>query len=589
MSSYSINRWLHERDGVNSMLDGDARHRARAVAEVDGLRLGLCYLDELHATVSPEARLDDTHAPTGIESIGPRFEFEHHAEAEAVSIWNDQSFYISESFEQSTALSEAESVRRYSTGPTWDPCMMHEDLFTCLGMATEPQEGLPPTPPRTTQSSPQPDMPADCQRDLENTTLPSIKRLPNQEQFEILQQVTHGVGQQFDGLESACGMSTPMSKLRQHYHTANGLRDHGFIVFRDVLDKRAVPRTLVDVFALATVSYVTSTLLLRQGRLKQDEVLVGLQLWRDSISSPDERQAFETVTKNLWPEARAQYDPREHDFQASTFLDTALSMESFDIDHAPVPNPLNPGLHGTRPPETGLDPPDGSVFKSPVNSFAGSSGASSQERIRQRQQTNALNIANNMNGIWGFSNLSTPTENEVIISELLGADFTFSTQPIALGKEHQQSFRQKDVSSPGRIQGAELERTGVFMSVLVFVKDLGSFLYNMSGYQTTTRDVLDVVKQSRFVQELRQGFLTKLQEYGSSKNPFALACSPVIETCATWGALSSLRQVKSFLLDFARVSCLCEHIRPVYTYIKRPLTAGSGCNALWTGFLRRLP
>jgi hypothetical protein len=94
-----------------------------------------------------------------------------------------------------------------------------------------------------------------------------------------------------------------LSQLRESYKDSKSIRTTGILIFRDVLDGFQ-PSKLRDIFAFASLSYAVSQLLFKSGRIDKMEILGGLKAWRDSIADASEREAFNKLAHNLWPEAK---------------------------------------------------------------------------------------------------------------------------------------------------------------------------------------------------------------------------------------------------------------------------------------------
>ena len=95
-----------------------------------------------------------------------------------------------------------------------------------------------------------------------------------------LKNVARGIKRERKKMIKFCTASTSATaaQLPRSYKTAQDLSNRGLLVFRNILRHRSTPNTLVDVFAVATVSYVLSKLLFERGRMKREEILGGILL-----------------------------------------------------------------------------------------------------------------------------------------------------------------------------------------------------------------------------------------------------------------------------------------------------------------------
>ncbi|KAK3296691.1 uncharacterized protein B0H64DRAFT_390091 [Chaetomium fimeti] len=94
--------------------------------------------------------------------------------------------------------------------------------------------------------------------------------------------------------------STTMSRLRSKFPSSRALADCGTLVYRDVLDGLC-PSTLEEIFAFASLSHAMSRILVRQKRMEDAQVLLGVQRWRDCIGNVDEKSVFDTLASEMWP------------------------------------------------------------------------------------------------------------------------------------------------------------------------------------------------------------------------------------------------------------------------------------------------
>jgi hypothetical protein len=197
--------------------------------------------------------------------------------------------------------------------------------------------------------------------------------------------------------------------------------------------------------------------------------------------------------------------------------------------------------------------------------FVGWSECPSDGRWYPDQQDLVLDLMDNIHNEWDFSDLA-PSQYDVRQEPGSPSSFlpalTADTDQITEQLDPTVQTRDMPPAVPSLTHTHTLRRTIVFISILVFVKDSEHFFYTISGCGATAGNakigVTDIQDQSKFIGDLHAEFLPKLKKYGSTMSIFVLACHSVVETCAAWGLLGSLPDVKGFLINFARVSYLIE-------------------------------
>lgn len=94
-----------------------------------------------------------------------------------------------------------------------------------------------------------------------------------------------------------------ISELLDLYPSSRCLRVVGAQLIKDVLEGYR-PQELAHVFAFTSFSYAVSKLLYRKNRLDHDDILTDLGTWRDLILDKREKQAFDRLAPELWPESK---------------------------------------------------------------------------------------------------------------------------------------------------------------------------------------------------------------------------------------------------------------------------------------------
>jgi hypothetical protein len=136
--------------------------------------------------------------------------------------------------------------------------------------------------------------------------------------------------------------------FNERYPDVKTLREQGLRIFRDILEDECFrPGTLEDVFAFVSLWYAISKLLAKENRIQEHEILSGLSTWRECIESIPEREAFDILMTNLWPEG---------------FEPTGFSSDIFDL-HQHLDLARHQAIYaGVAPPSLGLPEDSDSSF-----------------------------------------------------------------------------------------------------------------------------------------------------------------------------------------------------------------------------------
>ncbi|KAK3688960.1 hypothetical protein B0T22DRAFT_480195 [Podospora appendiculata] len=482
--------------------------RSNSIAEAEGMMVGLRYVDELEETASQ------------CDEYDPFSKCDSHGYASS----NDMDSGL-------CSASDADAGRRWSDSSDSSIGVIHAYDGVELAKMRNAARLHPPGLAHPDSPSPPPFMLSSPAARRNRLT----ERLPNPDQWEALKQLTRDVQEQLQKMREICTTSgAPISGIV------------GSWCFLDILGNKPGPTRLTDVFALATVSYVTSKLLVQRGRLSPKNVLGGLRVWRDIIHDPAEQHVFELVSKQLWPEARAQFDFSfaNHPSAGPSVMKDLLAPSPQQAAVIAIDQP--PGRPSTKPPAT----------MSGNTVAAGRSELSHQSFVDP--QGIAIALGEGLHDEFRFSDMlpwpdfsfpdfSFPSTGSMSPSDLLPPQTVDGPGPMFLDVN--------DAQNPPRRAGV----TMAFSTVRGFVKNSGDFFYVIAGCGITARNIkngmADIEDQAKFVEELRAKFLAKLREYGqATKSVFILACHPVVETFAVWGLLRTPEQVKAFLLNFAKAA-----------------------------------
>ena len=544
MSSVMLEQFLNDPYYPPSVrLEDSEKRRMRAIEEVDGMRLGLRYLDQVCE------RFEKLHPSS------KRYNNQQcHEKCRVAPLASSNAHPYSPLFYLTNGSDRIGEGAGHCLGTNLPGQDALNGGYMCLG--GKETRGIPS--PGAAGGFQKQAAGAGCAREDGPSPKDTVERLPNPEQWAALQQVSQEMAQQYDQMVEACIRSNlpQASHLLQSYENANDLRDRGFLVFREVLEKKAAANRVADVFALAAVSYVTSILLVERGRMRQEEILWGLQIWRDSIYDPAEKELFEYVAQEMWPEAKLQLSSINPFPEGCSFADTLSSISAVDLSADMT------GAPGSHVPNVGpnfqFSPPSTATMLNstdvPTDPGAGCDG----NWLSTTAQDFALTVTSGTYQEWEFSNLVSPAPAASHVPGSPSLCFPSDCTPEALDfiQAGQAFFAIHDFTAVP--SAGELENTALFLAVLTFLDDHGEFLCNLAGCGNTGRDddsaVGDVDDSSQFLAELQGGFLRNLEDYASTRSGFMLACHSATETYAEWGFLRTTEQVKTFVVNFARVS-----------------------------------
>ncbi|KAF5650889.1 hypothetical protein F25303_4267 [Fusarium sp. NRRL 25303] len=124
--------------------------------------------------------------------------------------------------------------------------------------------------------------------------------------WSSIRTVRHGIQVLWDHFVNISRvLNTPViNSLRNRYHGAQGLCYEGVFAFRHTIVGQKLD-DLVAIFAFCSLSYVIARLFYACKRAEQSDIAAGIRSWRDAIKGEDERQAFDALAAEMWPEAQS--------------------------------------------------------------------------------------------------------------------------------------------------------------------------------------------------------------------------------------------------------------------------------------------
>ncbi|KEZ46305.1 hypothetical protein SAPIO_CDS0600 [Scedosporium apiospermum] len=134
--------------------------------------------------------------------------------------------------------------------------------------------------------------------------------------------------------------SPALSRVLSTLRGPKDLRNRGILTFKDVI-RGVVTDDLTNIFALLTMSYAMSKVLVAKEKIKPADVLSGLNLWRDIVCD-HEREDFSRLAESLWPEAKSQLQtqksPDGPDFDITSGVGFGSVADIFRVDLGSITN-----------------------------------------------------------------------------------------------------------------------------------------------------------------------------------------------------------------------------------------------------------
>ena len=352
-----------------------------------------------------------------------------------------------------------------------------------------------------------------------------------------------------------------VSKLLEIYPDAQSIRNKGAQLVKDVLEGFR-PRELSLVFAFASFAYAISQLLYKNDRIDRSEILADLNVWRSLISDPRERQTFDLVAQNLWPEAKdhVHFIPVPAPNRDVPFPDLPSSAVRLPESAIPDFSYFPAQGQGAGGQSTGLYPTDHFGFGNAA-SYTGREYVISPDTVGD--YANFLMNASNEAFNYAFFNALS---NEVFRQEPSGSGWT---QPNGIdGPGSPRPRGETDgVFGGGREQlqpikpvpqEMKLADTAMFLVVLLFLQDIAELVYILSGRSLPSRRYklykAEETDQEDFYRSVREEFFKPRYRRQNFKTPAFLALLSVAEKLTEGGLLRSIAEIKHYLVSVAAVS-----------------------------------
>ncbi|KAK3378839.1 hypothetical protein B0T24DRAFT_674678 [Lasiosphaeria ovina] len=351
-------------------------------------------------------------------------------------------------------------------------------------------------------------------------------------------------------------------KLLDIYPDARSIRNEGAQLVMDVL-KGFQPRKLSLVFAFTCFSYSISQLLHKKGRLDKADILADIKTWRDMISDSRERQAFNRLAPELWPEAKDHLhfiDIPEHLTRGVVASADPSSRLAGYAGSAEPPIPQHPYL---QPLGSTIADQNGTLdFTDSFNFNDTAPDANLQDIIISEEIVRLLALSHEVNNYAaigapvsqprheGPPDTGWPPPIETMDPTYPGRLSIPSVYTYSPGAESESSQLGNDES-----KDPDLKETIMFLVVFNFLQDMGQLLYILSGRSLTSRCYelyrTEQEDQEAFYMSAQEAFFKPCYQDRNSGFPAAMALLSVAETFTKNGYLRSIAEIKHYLVGFA--------------------------------------
>lgn len=344
--------------------------------------------------------------------------------------------------------------------------------------------------------------------------------------------------------------------LRATFPSPKSIRKSGTIMYRDILNGFK-PCLLEDIFAFASLSYAMSQQLSKRGRIKHEDILEGLRVWRDAISDSTQKEAFSILAEALWPEARnhLHFIPLSPATVAKSVAQSTVAgmhaqlPDIFGAEHS-INSSLAELIYSTLPAHSALQPHIASLDYIPSLAFD-----------YDTPRDNAIDLANDYRDQFGLFDL---IHTDSITNQPMAAGHSLrpcQTDPISWdpGPSAQEAPTATNHDATREAErAAQLRQTGVFLIVFAFVLETRELLRILSGRGLISRPLqryeAEREKQKRFYESARVTFFKPRCLPEACPSQWFTAVLSVANDFAELGYLRSIEEVRYFLVTVAPVS-----------------------------------
>lgn len=354
-----------------------------------------------------------------------------------------------------------------------------------------------------------------------------------------------------------------ISGLLEQYPNSSTIRNTGAQLVKDVLEGFR-PTKLSHVFAFTSFSYAISKLLYKKERLKQDDILADLKAWRDLILDKREKQAFNRLAPELWPESRDHLHfidiPEESVVSPTPFPATSPATD--------LSSSLDPSTSQHLSQQTNGESTAGSSMNSVYGSYdlsyiAMPSTTDARSTVANRATEQLISV----NNAYDFSALSQFDELEYYLPIQL-VDTGWPQQRVTSSYAHDSSHRpsaprtanphpaELDSQTPKRV--VALEETVLFLVVFAFLQDIVGLLNVLSGrnFLGPQRHKLFRAQQGAqevFYHSAKKTFFEPFCQSQDSGKPACMALLSVADKFTKQGYLQTFSEIQHYLVTLATV------------------------------------
>lgn len=402
-----------------------------------------------------------------------------------------------------------------------------------------------------------------------------------------------------------------INDLLRTYDGAKGLREAGVFAFRHTQTGPA-PNSLREIFAFCSLSYVVSHLLHARGRLEKEEILAGIPLWLNALQIPEQRDAFQSLAKRLWPEAHLHLHFLEPGLAPSAQQTVASLLRSDYVPNSiPIPGapPLQslpaldasnvevPGFPTAEPAAQDSFPWDNLAQEGyPDNTYKATGATYETMQLHcsqfpplhpssaaitelyydtgQGQQLPDPNYTQSFDNSYnqvadtnydefpnpGYSPFSATSYNQLSDPNYSVSNSSLYTQP-AQQPDAPELPTTGNVPVVAPVIPEGLADMPLFTAVLQYCRDNGDFWYDLSGRGAISKDSKSLyswsMERTGEKEQIHKQYLRQLVSEKKTKDAPSRGIVSVVEAFVGWGYLQSVEEAKDYMKAIGKVRRPC--------------------------------
>ncbi|EMT71885.1 hypothetical protein FOC4_g10001477 [Fusarium odoratissimum] len=374
--------------------------------------------------------------------------------------------------------------------------------------------------------------------------------------------------------------TSTIDSLRNSYHDAQGLCYEGVFAFRyTVVGPR--PDDLARIFAFCSLSYVVARLFCAHKRAKQSDIPAGIRSWRNALKEEDERQAFDALAGQMWPEAQnhvhfQDLDPgqplaRSTSTHGHSGSASPVIMPPYDCDQQ-AQQPSNKGSMG----HSFVPLQDTCLGNEQVNN--GTTNTSTAFSQNHQSFTDPIDdacyfpapstqlpVPNNepYADSWAWSDSGSMLSLNFDMMEPL--DFTALGDPTRQSADYTNLITDPTQGLSDRAlletttHVSALEMTSTFMVVREYIRDNCNFWHRLGGSGLVSKDHRSRLSwwhktPARMECKQTSSYIQQLLAVEHTRNTESRGIVAVAETFIKWGFLQSIEDIKLYMTQLGGVS-----------------------------------